>query len=56
MLLIPALREERQVDLCELKDSLGYIVRSRIARVSDTLNQKSKTRQNKKVTSDDISI
>ena len=34
MPLIPALRRQRLADLCEVKDSLVYIVSSRIARVT----------------------
>ena len=48
MPLIPALRRQRQVNLCELKDSLVYRVISRTARptlrnlVSKTTNQPNK--------------
>ena len=34
MLLIPAPRRQWKVDLCELEDSLVYIVNSRLARAT----------------------
>ena len=50
MPLIPALKRQRQVDLCEFEASLVYIVSSRIARTVSQRNpvSKNKTKQKKK--------
>ena len=48
--MIPALGRQRQVDLCEFKDSLTYKVSSRIARVVTQRNavlKDKKTKQNR---------
>ena len=38
--LIPTLRRQQQIDLCEFKDSLVYRVSSRTARVTNTVSPK----------------
>ena len=48
MPLIPALRRQGQVDLCEFKSSLVYIVNSRTARTTyvNLVSKKQKTKNN----------
>jgi hypothetical protein len=47
MLVIPALRRQRQVDLCKFKASLVYRVSSRTARATQKNPVSTNTKQNK---------